>query len=795
MPHAGGQKTGTIRIGVFVTGVVQGVGFRPFVYQQAVSAGLDGHVLNNPQGVEIEVEGPLAHIEAFIDAIRREAPPLSRITSLKTRKIKATGERGGFRIRESLGGGGHQLVSPDSCTCDDCLEEIFDPDDRRYRYPFTNCTNCGPRFTIIEALPYDRPLTTMRKFNMCATCREEYEDPGDRRFHAQPNACPDCGPNLWFADAAGNSIVTDDPLEAAASALRDGFIVAMKGLGGYQLACLAGDGAAVSRLRSRKRRPHKPFALMFMDTDAAALHCRISQAERALLQSPQRPIVLLERHLPETGPGESDTCNAGDSGIADNVAPGLDLLGVMLPCTPMHFLLMDAVEQPLVMTSGNLSEEPICRTNTDASSRLSGIADYFLMHNRGIRSTYDDSVLVVEDEQPVMIRRARGYAPLPVKLPQAAMERHPSGEPSVLATGADLKNGFCLTSGDEAFISQHIGDLENAETLLHLEQTQSLYERLFDTEPQRFACDRHPGYLSTAFCLERSAEPLKVQHHKAHIASCLCDNQCLDEVVGLAFDGTGFGDDGHIWGGEFFTGGLAGGFERAAHLDYFPLLGGEAAIHEPWRTALALAWRYAPQDLEFVADRFEVNDQRLQLLTRQLEAGLNCPLTSSCGRLFDAVASLVCGRTSISYEAQAAMELEALATRELETRAGACTDLDAISCRFSLERGEQPWVLSPARAVSQVIAGVGNRIRPGQLALSFHQGLADGMVRTAAGLADDQELTAAALSGGVFQNRLLLRLVKAGLRSRGIRVLVHGQVPPNDGGIALGQAVIALFES
>ena len=777
MPPAGRSKTGSVRTTIFVTGVVQGVGFRPFIYQLAVAAKLDGFVLNTSRGVEIQVEGDAQRVDEFVAAITRDAPPLADITSMETVRSKPEGERG-FHIRDSVSGEGHQLVSPDSCTCDDCLRELFNPEDRRYRYPFINCTNCGPRFTIIEGLPYDRPLTTMRRFEMCPDCREEYDEPGNRRFHAQPNACPECGPSFWLADRSGSSLQVDDPLDSAAAALREGSIVALKGLGGYQLACLATDKTAVARLRSRKRRPHKPFALMVGDSEDASLYCRVSDAEKQLLTSRQRPIVLLESHA--------------DGGIADNVAPGLDLLGLMLPYTPMHFLLMQAVAQPLVMTSGNLSEDPICRTNTEALSRLAGIADRFLMHNRGIRSTYDDSVLMVEDGQPMMIRRARGYAPLPVKLPASG--------PPILATGAELKNNFCITSGDEAFVSQHIGDLENAETLLHLEQTESLYERLFETAPERFACDRHPGYLSTAYCLERSPSPLKVQHHRAHIASCLCDNRRLDDVVGISFDGTGFGDDGHIWGGEFFTGGLENGLTRSAHLDYFPLLGGEAAIHEPWRTALALAWRYAPQDLDFILDTFELAGNRRQLLLRQLESGLNCPLTSSCGRLFDAVAALVTGRTRVSFEAQAAMELEALAARRLSDQAGDGqnghgADLDPLSCRFSLDRSREPWVLSPARAVSHVIAGVANNTDPGQLALRFHQGLADGIVRTASHLAEKHELQATALSGGVFQNRVLLRLVRQGLGFRGLEVLVHRQVPPNDGGISLGQAVISLYEA
>ncbi|GBE58429.1 carbamoyltransferase HypF [bacterium BMS3Abin01] len=763
--------SGIMRIAVFVTGIVQGVGFRPFIYRIASDAGLSGFVLNTSEGVEIEVEGPGDIIDAFVDAVRRQAPPLSRITGLDTAPAVPTGETG-FSIRPSSRlPGKHQLVSPDSCTCDDCLAEMRDPDDRRFGYPFINCTNCGPRFTIIEGLPYDRQLTTMRKFTMCPRCRAEYEDPADRRFHAEPNACPECGPGLWLAGNSGTVMTADDPIAAGAAALNEGMVLAIKGLGGFQLACLATDEDAVRRLRRRKRRPRKPFALMAVSLDDIALNCRLSAAESDLLASPQRPIVLL------------DSLDGGD--IAASVAPGLGHLGMMLPYTPIHFMLMDQVDGPLVMTSGNMSEEPICRTNTEAVSRLGGIADMFLLHNRGIRSTYDDSVLMVVDDQPLMIRRARGYAPLPVRLP------HVSSEP-ILATGADLKNCFSLTSGDEAFVSQHIGDLENAETLFHLEYTEALYEQLFDTTPTRFVCDRHPGYLSTAYCLEHSPSPLKVQHHRAHVASCLADNSYRGRALGVAMDGTGFGDDGLIWGGEFFSGSIDEGFERLAHLDSFPLLGGEAAIHEPWRTALALTWQYAPDSVDYVCDRFRVAGPRKELLLRQLEGGLNCPRTSSCGRLFDAVAALSLGSTDVSYEAQAAMELEAAASKATEDIGDALLNkFQSLPYRFTLEIREHPWRLSPARLISRLMEDLQRDAGVGHIALQFHLALADSIIRVCERLAERESLDTAALSGGCFQNRLLLRLVTGGLRQRGITVLIHKQVPPNDGGISLGQAAIA----
>jgi hydrogenase maturation protein HypF len=767
------STTGNVRFAVSVTGVVQGVGFRPFIHQLATDSGLAGFVLNTSGGVTIEVEGLRDRIDGFITGIREKAPPLARITDISVEPVKARGGDGFSILPSTAQPGQRQLVSPDSCTCDLCLEEMRDPGDRRYRYPFINCTNCGPRFTIIEGLPYDRPLTTMRKFTMCPQCLSEYEDPGDRRFHAEPNACPSCGPSLWLEDGSGTMVPVRDAIEESAAALSRGQIVAIKGLGGFQLACLATDEEAVRRLRRRKHRPHKPFALMSGSVEDVSLYCRMSPEEEELLASPQRPIVLLES-LP-------------DNGIAASVAPALDHLGFMLPCTPLHFLLTDSAPGPLVMTSGNISDEPICRTNTEAVSRLSGIADLFLLHNRGIRSTYDDSVVMVEQGRTVMLRRARGYAPLPVKLP------HGSGD-TILATGADLKSSFSLTVGDDCFVSQHIGDLDNAETLFHLEYTESLYEQLFQAPPSRFACDRHPGYLSSAYCLEHSPSPLKIQHHRAHVASCLADNGCSGDAIGVAMDGTGFGDDGSIWGGEFFTGSIAGGFDRAAQIQGFPLLGGEAAIHEPWRTSLALVWKHSSENLDPIAERFRLAGPRKKLLLRQLEGGLNCPTTSSCGRLFDAVAALALGRTEVSFEAQAAMELEVAARRCAAAEGGGAAPpslSESLPYRLSLDRRPAVWRLSPSRLVARLIDDLLSDKDPGYIALQFHLALADGIVRVCRHLSERNGLNSVALSGGCFQNRLLLRLVCAGLEQNSLTPLLHRQVPPNDGGITLGQAAIA----
>jgi hydrogenase maturation protein HypF len=754
MADATDQTSSKIRTLVEITGVVQGVGFRPFVYKLATEFGLNGQVVNDLNGVRIDVEGPQNRIDAFIKAVENDHPPRASISTMETRQAALVGHVD-FTIGSSIATDDSKqlLVSPDSCTCDSCLEELLDPADRRFRYPFINCTNCGPRFTIIEELPYDRAATTMKKFVMCPACRFEYDDPSNRRFHAEPNACPVCGPSLWLTDRSGTIKQVADPVMAAAAAMRDGAIVALKGLGGFQLACLAIDEEAVGRLRARKHRPHKPFALMVESADDAALYCSVSDEERRQLESVQRPIVLLE--------------SLQQADIAPAVAPGVGYMGMMLPYTPLHFLLMHELKMPLVMTSGNLSEEPICRTNTEALSRLPEIADRFLLHNRQIRSTYDDSVMMVVDEQPMMLRRARGYAPLPLSLPRTSK--------SILATGAELKSTFCLTRDDEAFVSQHIGDLENVETLLHYERTEMLFEHMFSRRPSVFVCDSHPGYMSTTYCHERHPTPLKVQHHQAHIASCLTENgHVKQQVIGVALDGTGYGDDGCVWGGEFFAGGLEDGFERSAQLEYFPLLGGEAAIKEPWRTAMALVWQYAPEKIDLCCERLQVADKK-KLLLRQLEAGLNCPRTSSCGRLFDAVAALALGRLSVSYEAQAAMELEACAL--ISERANldkhAAPELDDLIYRFSLDTSASPWVLSPGRAISRIIRDIEAGEQSQMIAILFHLGLAEAIVRTSHKLAESHGTDTVALSGGVFQNRLLLRLVRRGLEREELSVLTH----------------------
>jgi hydrogenase maturation protein HypF len=779
---------------VEVSGVVQGVGFRPFVYNLATRLGLRGWVLNHSGGVEIEVEGSQERLDAFVTALRAEAPPLAHIEALAARPIPPVGFSH-FEIRRSeRQEGRYQLISPDIATCPDCLREVLDPTDRRYRYPFTNCTNCGPRFTIIADIPYDRPNTTMRAFAMCPDCQREYDDPANRRFHAQPNACSICGPHLWLTDSAGQLLAGD--ASQALSQVRDrllaGQIVAIRGLGGFQLACDATNADAVRTLRARKQRPHKPFAVMVTTLGELRQICDISPAEEALLNSPQAPIVLLDRR-----PG---------SAIAEEVAPSLHTLGVMLPYTPLHHLLMRDVGRPLVMTSGNLSEEPIAQDNDEALRRLGSLADAFLLHNREIYSRYDDSVWQVaarpgrEDRAPTgsdgddgiaqPVRRARGYAPFPIRLP---FQVRP-----ILAVGPDLKNTFCLARDEYAFVSQHIGDMENLETLEHLEATLAVYQHLFRLEPEVIACDLHPDYATTRLALDRAGQGLpllRVQHHQAHIAACLVDNGWKPDdgpVIGVALDGTGYGEDGAIWGGEWLIGDYRG-FRRAAHLEYLPLPGGDAAIRHPWRIATAYFYTLLGSDAvppALFPSAVAKEGGAAALLYRQIERRINTPLTSSMGRLFDAVSALlgVCSEVA-TYEAQPAIELEAIAA-EAGSHGG-----DGIDpYPFELQQaGDGLQIrLGPLLAA---LAGEqeGRQGQAGSVqgaAYRFHVTVARMIEATCIRLRDQVGVRTAALSGGCFQNRLLLELTVPLLEEAGFRVLLHRQVPCNDGGVSLGQAVM-----
>ncbi|MFC2010251.1 carbamoyltransferase HypF [Chloroflexota bacterium] len=750
---------------ISVRGVVQGVGFRPFVYQLAVKHNLKGWVCNTSGDVQMEVEGKPAALDRFLADLETLAPPVSRISSITSDTAPAVGyER--FEIRDSVSEEGeYQLVSPDIATCPECLSETLDPADRRYRYPFTNCTNCGPRFTIIEDIPYDRPRTTMRSFKMCPECQREYDNPLDRRFHAQPNACPVCGPSLKLVDGRGNQVAKDDALEAASKLLREGKILAIKGLGGFLLACDATSAKAVQLLKERKRRPSKPLAVMLASIDEVRKQCVVSEAEEELLTSPQCPIVLLK-------------WKAGSS-VTPAVATNLKYLGVMLPYTSLHHILLRETGLPLVMTSGNLSEEPIVRGNDEALHRLEGIADYFLLHNRDIYSRYDDSVAIVEGEKQ-LVRRARGYAPYPIRLPFRAKQ--------IIACGAELKNTFCLTRDENAFLSQYIGDMENLETLEHFQTTIELYKQLFRIEPEIIAYDMHPEYLSTKYARAMEVETkgktfVSVQHHHAHIASCLVDNGLTQPVIGVALDGTGYGTDGNIWGGEFLLADC-NGFQRLGHLQYIPMPGGAAAIQKPYRMALSYLFTLFGEDalkqrLTFLND---IDDIEIDLIKKQIEKGINSPLTSSCGRLFDAVSALVGIRGIIDYEAQAAVELEMVADEN-----------ETADYPFSIIEQDGVSIIYLKELFSAIVVDIHKGVSPAVISARFHNSVARLVTRMCQKIADTTGISQVALSGGVFQNRLLLRLTKAVLKEAGFEVLTHRDVPANDGGISLGQAAIANF--
>jgi hydrogenase maturation protein HypF len=741
----------TVRTAVRVEGVVQGVGFRPFVHALATSLGLTGLVGNDLDGVFAEVEGPAAAVSEFLRRLERDAPPLARIERISTTAI-APAHSAAFVIAASDAGSGlrRTLVSADTATCADCLRELSDPADRRHGYPFINCTNCGPRFTIVRDVPYDRPLTTMAPFRMCERCAAEYHDPADRRFHAQPTCCPACGPRLSLDGS-------EDPLHAAAELLRRGRVLAVKGLGGYHLAADAGCERAVAALRARKHREDKPFAVMAADLVAAAGLAGVDAAAASLLTSPARPIVLLPRR-DNTGPGAA---------VAPATAPGNRQLGIMLPYTPLHHLLLRAVARPIVLTSGNVSDEPIAYRDDEARETLKDIADAFLTHDRAIHVRTDDSVARTFRGRPMLVRRSRGYVPEPI----TTTTRFPR---QVLACGAELKNTFCLARGRHAFVSHHVGDLENAETLRSFTEGIEHFRRLFDVDPQVVAHDLHPEYLSTKYALELGLPLEGVQHHHAHIASCLADNGEDGPVIGVAFDGTGYGTDGTIWGGEFLMADLAG-FERGGHLAPVPMPGGAAAIRQPWRMAAAYAG-----DPE-VARRHP--DQWPAVLAMAVK-GINSPLTSSAGRLFDAAAALLGVRDSINYEGQAAIELEQLADP---------AEAEAYPAR--LETGEGPFRARGSDLLHAVIEDRTDGVPAPVIAARFHHGVAALIEAGCLLMRERHGLGTVALSGGVFQNLLLLNATVTRLEARGFRVLIHSRVPCNDGGISLGQAVVAAARS
>jgi hydrogenase maturation protein HypF len=750
-----------------VTGTVQGVGFRPFVYRLAGELELGGWVLNDVDGVLLEVDGQAEAVALFLDRLAAQAPPLAIVEGVAVAELPARGERE-FRILASPAGGEPTApVSPDSATCEECLAEVRDPGDRRHRYPFTNCTNCGPRFTIVEGVPYDRPLTTMSGFEMCAECRREYEDPGDRRFHAQPNACPACGPRARLLGADGQEVDlggAPDAVAAAAAALVAGRIVAVKGLGGYHLACRADSEEAVSALRSRKHREEKPFAVMVAGPAEARELARLGPAEAELLESRERPIVLVPRR-----PGAA---------LAAAVAPRAPELGLMLPYSPLHHLLLSESGGPLVMTSGNISDEPIAYHDAEALVRLGSIADLLLVHDRPIHIRTDDSVTRVVSlagaPTTEVLRRSRGFVPTSLRLPVAAAR-------PLLACGAELKSTFCLAKGERAWVGHHIGDLENYETLRSFREGVDHFRQVFAVEPALCAHDLHPEYLSTKYALEmEGVELVAVQHHHAHLAACLSEHGEEGPALGAIFDGTGLGSDGAVWGGELLSGDLRG-FERRGHLLEVPLPGGAAAIREPWR--MACAWAGAalgsrPALPATLRGRVEERDWRncCELVERRIGS----PSTSSIGRLFDAVGVLCGAPGRARYEGQAAVELEAM-----------CEAGEGGRYEMPLLVEGDGLVLDPRPTVRAVLSDLDRGQAPALVAARFHETVAASTAEACAGLAAEHGLGTVVLSGGVFQNRRLLERVAGLLTTAGLRPLTPQKLPPNDGGISFGQAAVA----
>lgn len=756
-------KTVAVRKAIDVTGIVQGVGFRPFVYRLAHECGLSGLIANTPGGVTIEVQGDGEQVDLFLARLQADAPPLAKITSLAPHDVEVQSDCLDFRIVTSrLNEPAKALISPDVAVCADCLREMMNPRDRRFRYPFINCTNCGPRFTIVRDIPYDRARTSMSPFRLCGACQAEYDDPANRRFHAQPNACWDCGPQLQLWSASGSNVDTAEPIRDVARLLERDAIVVIKGLGGFHLACNAGSEAAVNLLRERKRRIEKPFAVMFRRMEDIERLCVVEDAARRLLLSFERPIVLLRRG-PETA-------------LAEGIAPQNRYLGAFLPYTPLHHLLFSSTRlDALVMTSANLSEEPIAIDNQEAVQRLQGIADAFLVHNRDIVRRCDDSVVRVAAGRTQQLRRSRGYVPMPVSLERES-------EP-ILAVGGELKNTICVIRGSEAFLSQHVGDLENLESYKFFQESVEHLQHILEVHPKIVAYDLHPDYFSTKWALAQEGVRLVgVQHHHAHIAACMAENHLDGKVIGIALDGTGYGADRAIWGGELLLADYQG-FERAAHIEYVPLPGGAAAIHEPWRTAFSYLSKHYGQDPSIQELPFlkAVDARRRHVVQQMIEREIHSPRTSSCGRLFDAVAALIGVRSTVNYEAQAAIELEM----------AAYDSTDLLTYPFDLTLDGPRWLIGTRPLFRAVLRDMQHGETVAAMSRRFHNGLAQVFVSLAERIRDKTKLERVCLSGGCFQNALLLGLLLDGLRAKSFDVYFHSEVPAGDGGISLGQALVA----
>ncbi len=774
-----------------VNGVVQGVGFRPFLFALAGKYNLTGEVANTDTGVCLVVEGEPVDIEQFMADMIGKKPPLSDITQIKDSTADLVGFESFTIVKSRAAGHRSALVSPDVTVCKDCLSELYDPEDRRFEYPFINCTNCGPRYTIIQDIPYDRPKTSMKNFKFCKACQKEYDNPMDRRFHAQPNACPKCGPRVFLTDSIGRTIESEPgkALETAARLLGQGKIIGIKGVGGFHLACDATDSQAVLRLRKQKNRPHKPFALMAENTSAILDHVHVSPDEKKLLESCHSPIVLLKK---KAGP---DRVSTRQPHIAPGVARRSNDLGIMLPSTPLHHLLLTKGPDILVMTSGNRSGEPLSTENDDAIDAFSHIADYFLLHNRDIYFGADDSVVKVTDKKTGFIRRSRGYAPLPIHLDREM--------PAILGCGAGMKNTICLTRGRHAFLSPHIGDLDNAKVFQYFQKNIAHLQQILDIRPECVAHDLHPGYMSSEYARTLThIKRIPVQHHHAHAAACMAEHHLDEPVLAVTLDGTGYGTDSHIWGGEILLT-TRKTFTRKAHLSYIQLPGGDAAVREPWRMAVSLLYRTFGQgvfdlDLPFLR---ETDKKKVSFICQMMDKDLNSPLTSSAGRMFDAVSALLCIRQEITYESQAAMELEAIAGNlpghgydfHISTPARMLTnDQENRPHGLATDDNTQSMVeIDLIPAVRQMVQDIRQGISPGRISANFHATLVNAFSQAALIISRETGIDKIVLSGGVFNNVTILKNMVHALEETGMTVYTHTLTPAGDGCISLGQAVVA----
>ncbi|MDD5015179.1 MAG: carbamoyltransferase HypF [Atribacterota bacterium] len=752
-----------IRKSIIIKGIVQGVGFRPFIHKLVQNYNLPGWVVNSNQGVEIEVEGKIEEINSFVSDIKKKLPPLARIEKIEVNQLPLIGYKE-FSIRKSIVKevDSFVLVSPDISICEDCLQELFDPRNRRFHYPFINCTNCGPRFTIIKDIPYDRKKTTMNNFKMCSLCQSEYDSIEDRRYHAQPNACADCGPQVSLYQNK-RKLEGIDPIEKAVSLLKEGKIGAIKGLGGFHLACDATNNKAVARLRRLKKREKKPFAIMSFSLEKIKQYCKIGKKEEEWLVSRARPIVLLKKRE--------------DSLISPLVAPCNSYLGVMLPYTPLHYLLLKDNFIALIMTSGNISDQPIICDNLEAFEKLDGISDFFLLYNRDIFNRCDDSVVKIINEDNVFFRRSRGYVPSPIILDFKLKE--------VLALGGELKNTISFSKENYIFLSQYLGDLKSVETLEFFKESISSFKKIFRVKPEIIACDLHPDYLSTRYAEEikvkEGLKVVKVQHHHAHIVSCMAENNIKEKVIGVAYDGTGYGDDANIWGGEFLLCDFKK-YSRVGHLKYYPLPGGDKAIAEPWRMAYSYLFSiYGPKaktlDIDFIR---RMDGNHLSIIEKMIDKNINSPLTSSCGRLFDAISSLIGIRDEISYEGQAAMELESFCASGIKER-----------YKFSFYKEGEKFIVDPQEIFINIIEDIKREIGKDIIAAKFHNTVAEFTLNLCGKIRGDTGINKIALSGGVFQNKYLTEKVVSLLEDKEFKVFIHRKVLTNDGGISLGQAVVA----